>query len=287
MKKNRFKQLVMLLTFVTLGYMFSGGDCGTDSDDPPPATSVSAPTNVRVILDQASNSFATLTWSPSPDQNRSDFKGYRVVTYRVDSAGAIISTFRVDENIPKTSNSQAINSIVPLTRYRSYVMAETNNNLRSDSVGSIIYAAVVTDDGRIDEFQTTGAAQSGFGFETLFGVGTQYPYTAENAGSIDLHLRADAGNALTFYSPSSQAPGSRVTTLGLIGSGQEAYDRSELDEPIAPSLVVINDNVYLLKLQSGHYVKLWVKEIQNTAGYRSVVFEYKLQPIENLRVLKR
>jgi hypothetical protein len=53
----------MLLTILTLGYMFSGGDCGTDSDDPPPATSVSAPTNVRVILDQASNSFATLSWN--------------------------------------------------------------------------------------------------------------------------------------------------------------------------------------------------------------------------------
>jgi hypothetical protein len=284
MNKNRFRYIVTVITFLMLGYMFSGGDCGTDSDDPLPGT-VAAPTNVRVVLDQVSSSFATIFWDHSPDQNRSDFAVYRVITYEVDSVGNVLSTFRVDENVPRTSNSQVINSIVPLTRYRTYVTAHTNTNLRSDSTGSIIYAAVFVNDGVIDEYQATGAAQSGFGWETFFGIGNQYAYTAENSARIDLHLRSDA-SGLRFYSPSEQAPGSRMTRFELIGQGQAAFDQTQLNEPTAPSIVAVPDNVYLLKLQSNHYVKIWVKSIQSAAGYQIVNFDYKLQPIEGLRVLK-
>jgi hypothetical protein len=287
MNNNRIRYLITVITFITLGYMFSGGDCGTSSDDPPLPGTVSAPTNVRVVLDQVSSSFATVVWNPSPDQNRSDFRGYRVITYEVDSAGNILSTFRVDENVPRTSNSQIINSIIPLHRYRSYVSAHTTGGVASDSVGTIIYAAVFSrEDGVIDEYQVTGAARSGYGWETNFGIGNQYSYTTENAGNIDLHVRSD-GAGLRFYSPGEYAPGTRMTRFELVGEGQAAYDMTDLSEPTAPSMVVVPNNVYLLRLESGHYVKIWVRDIQSTAGYQSISFHYKIQPIEGLRVLKR
>jgi hypothetical protein len=289
MKNRRFRYLITVISFVTLGYMFSGGDCGTDTDDPPPVTSVAAPTNVRVVLDQASSSFATVRWDHSPNQGEGYFAGYRVITYEVDTAGTPISVFGQGEiNVPAASNSQAINSIVPMRRYQTFVTAVANNGVRSDSVGSIVYAAVFASEGKIDEYQLTGTAQSGFGWETFFGIGTQHPYTAGNAGSIDLHLRsATTGGQLNFYSPNLQAPGTRMTAFGLIGAGQDAFDQSQLDEPTSTSIAVVDNNVYLLKLESGHYVKIWVKSTTSAGGFRTVNFDYKLQPIQGLRVLKR
>jgi len=276
MEKKKLKYLFTVLTFITLGFMFSGGDCGTDSEEPP-ATTVAAPTNVKVSLNQASGSFATVSWTHSSDQSRGDFAGYYVVTYKVDSAGTIISKF-AEANVDKSSAFQPINSIIPLNRYRSYVTAKLSNNVKSDSVATIIYAPVLASEGKIDEYMTTGNAQSGFGWETLFGIGTQYAFTQGNADLIDLHVRDD-GTGLTFYSPNAYSPGTRTTLLGLVGQGQTAFDQTVLNEPVNNSLPVIADNVYLLKLESGHYVKLWVKTIQTISGYRQISFDYKLQPI--------
>lgn len=285
MNRNKLKYLVTVLTFVALGYMFSGGDCGTDNEDTPPATSVAAPTNVKVSLDQASGSFAIVSWTHSADQGRSDFSGYTVVTYRVDTAGNIISKFN-EVSVPKTSTMQVINSIIPLTRYRSYVTAKLSNNLKSDSVATKIYAPVFASEGIIDGYQVSGNAQSGFGWNTDFGIGTQYAFTAGNAADIDLHAR-DAGSGLRFYSPNAYSPGTKITMFELVGQGQTAFDQTELNEPTATSIAIVTDNVYLLKLQSGHYVKVWVKLIQTISGYQQISFDYKVQPISGLRVVKR
>jgi hypothetical protein len=285
MSKQRRKFLITAILFLSLGYVFSGGDCGTDNDDPPPATSVAAPTSVDVSVSQASGHFATVTWNHSSDNNRSDFTGYRVVTYEVDSAGTIISTFRTD-NVPRTSNSQVINSIVPLKRFKTYVTAELSNNVKSDSVATKIYAAVFENNGSIDEFMETGTAQSGFGWDVDFGVGTKYSFTAGSAINIDMHAR-NTGNGLRFYSPSDYLPGVRSTSYELVGQGQAAFDETDLVEPTSSSIAVIADNVYLLKLQSNHYVKVWVKEIASTGGFQTINFTYKVQPIEGLRVVKR
>jgi len=288
MNKYRLKYLATAIAFLMLGYTFSGGDCGTDDDSDPPATSVAAPANVRLVLDWGPSSpFAIVKWDHSADQNRSDFRGYKVTTYEVDSLGSIISSFRVDNNIPKTSTEQQISSLQSNRRYRSYISAETNNGLRSDSVSTVIYAGVFAFSGTIDEYQATGSAESGFGWDVQIGSGIQYAYTGGNAASIDLHVRNTGGTGLQFYSPAANPPGTKTTLFGLIGQGQTAFDQTALNEPTATSIPVIDENVYLLKLESGHYVKIWVTEITNTSGFQTIQFEYKLQPIAGLRVLKR
>jgi hypothetical protein len=157
MSKQRRKFLITAILFLSLGYMFSGGDCGTDNDDPPPATSVAAPTT-QLMYQFRRPAVTSQQLHGTIPQIITDLisRGYRVVTYEVDSAGAIISTFRTD-NVPRTSNSQVINSIVPLKRYKTYVTAELNNNVKSDSVATKIYAAVFENDGSIDEFMETGS----------------------------------------------------------------------------------------------------------------------------------
>jgi hypothetical protein len=55
-------------------------------------------------------------------------------------------------------------------------------------------------DGRIDEFQTTGAAQSGFGFETLIWCRESiFLIQLRMLGRIDLHMRADAGGTEILF----------------------------------------------------------------------------------------
>ena len=284
MNRNKLNFLVTLITFITLGYLFSGGDCGTETKDEPVPTTVAPPTNVKVTLDQASGSFAVISWTHSSDQTRGDFKGYRGVTYNVDSAGNILSQFNAVD-VPKTYSSQIINSIIPLKRYRSYVTAELTNAVKSDSIGSKIYAPVFANNGLIDEYMVTGNAKSGFGWDTDFGVGIQYPFTSGNADYIDLHARDD-GTGLRFYSPDQYNPGKKRTYFELVGQGKTAFDQTDLNEPSATSLAVIADNVYLLKLESGHYVKIWVKQLQTISGYRQISFDYKVQPVAGLRVLK-
>jgi hypothetical protein len=72
-----------------------------------------------------------------------------------------------------------------------------------------------------------------------------------------------------------------------LDKGQAAFDETDLVEPTSSSIAVIADNVYLLKLQSNHYVKVWVRELTNPGGFQRISFTYKVQPIEGLRVLKR
>lgn len=288
MKKN-YNWLKMLVVAVISSLMFFAGDCGTeDNNDPPPATSVAAPTNVKIRVDRSSGAFAVVSWDHSVDRGISDFRGYVVTTYSVDTAGNIISQFGTSLSVPSSSNSQIINSLIPLTLYRSYVHAETNNNIKSDSVASIVYSAVWANNDSLDQYQATGNAQSGYGWNTSFGIGTRYAYTAGNAATIDLHLRDEGG--LRFYSPDQKAPGTRVTKFDLVGTGQEAYDRTDLLEPTLASIVVVENNVYLLKTQDNNYIKVWVKKINPPAGNRTytyINFDYKVQPVAGLRVVKK
>lgn len=285
MNRNKFRYLVTVLTFLTLGYMFSGGDCGTDNEDTPPATSVAAPTNMKVSLDQASGSYARVSWSHSADQTRSDFAGYHVVTYEVDSTGNVLSTFEAVD-VPKTATFQMVNSLDREIRYRTYVTAKLNNNVKSDSVSTIIYAAVISNTGIIDEYQATGTAKSGYGWNAEIGIyGNQYEFVSANFDRIDMHVRDEGG--LKFFSPDTKG-GSRTTLFTLIGADQAAFDQAEmLEEPTQTSVALVANNVYLLKLESNHYVKVWVKQIQAvTGGFDQVSFTWKVQPVAGLRVLK-
>ncbi|HZW38267.1 MAG TPA: fibronectin type III domain-containing protein [Ignavibacteriaceae bacterium] len=285
--KRTYLWLKMFSIAVISSLMFFAGDCGTNNDNPPASTSVAAPTNIKIRVDRSSGAFAVVSWDHSADKGKSDFKGYVVNTYAVDSSGNVISQFRTDI-VPSSSNSQIINSIIPLTRYKSFVYAETNNSVKSDSVGSLIYAAVWANNDSLDQFQATGSAVSGYGWNTAFGIGTRYAYTTANANLIDIHLRDEGG--LRFYSPDQKTPGTRVTKFDLVGTGQEAYDRTDLLEPALTSIVVVENNVYLIKTQEGNYIKVWVKKINPPAGSRTysyVTFDYKVQPIAGLRIVKR
>ncbi|MGE5436662.1 MAG: hypothetical protein ACM3O3_05490, partial [Syntrophothermus sp.] len=130
--KRTYLWLKMFSIAVISSLMFFAGDCGTNNDNPPASTSVAAPTNIKIRVDRSSGAFAVVSWDHSSDKGKSDFKGYVVNTYAVDSSGNVISQFRTDI-VPSSSNSQIINSIIPLTRYKSFVYAETNNSVKSDS----------------------------------------------------------------------------------------------------------------------------------------------------------
>jgi hypothetical protein len=288
---NSYKSFLFIIALLASSFMFIGGDCGTESD-PPAASSVAAPTGVNLLVDAnaGGGSFAVISWTHSADQGDADFSHYRVVTYTVDSAGTVQSTFDVQDNVPKTSTTQIVNSISRGTRYRSYVWAVLSNGTRSDSVATRIYGGVYfNNDGSIDEFSSNGAAESGFGWDPNSGAGTQYAFTSSNFAFIDLHLRSDAGNNLLLYSPNVQG-GNKTTLLGLVGAGEAAFDKTDLEEPTLTSISVAANNVYLLKTQENNYIKVWVKAVNNVVSvppYDNVTFDYKVQPIEGLRVVKR
>ncbi|MGB9665206.1 MAG: hypothetical protein ACPL25_09875, partial [Ignavibacteria bacterium] len=181
-------------------------------------------------------------------------------------------------------------------RYKTYVYAVNQDNKRSIPFGTIIYAGVYYGEGMIDEFKLSGAARSGYGWTPSTGVGSQYSFGQSNYPYIDLHMRLDSmSNVLTFYSPNVKAafPGARVTKFAVLPkTAQDGFDMVEgLEEPTLSAVSVVKDNVYLLKTQDSVYVKVWVKNIKTTGSgtdaYRTAEFEYKIQPIVNLRVVKR
>lgn len=293
--KTLGKYSIYLFLFVTI-LAFTGSQCSSDTTEPTTPKVINPPTNVSVTVDAIAggSSFAIIKWDKSPQHDDTDFRGYIVVTYVVNQAGEPVSTFD-STFIPKVESRQrVVQNIERGVRYKSYVYAVNIEGKKSTPFGSVIFAGVYYGEGTIDEFKSTGPAQSGYGWNPSTGEGTQYSFGQTNYPYIDLHMRTE-NNVLSFYSPKVKAayPGARDTKFAIVsGTGQSAFDLVEgLEEPTLSSVSVVKDNVYLLKTQDSIYVKVWVRNIKTTGSgtdaYQTAEFEYKIQPIVNLRVVKR
>lgn len=260
-------------------------------ENPPGATAV---TNVTLKINSDSTgtqSAAIISWDASADENKTDFSGYSVVTYQLDANDNINSTFdRV--NLSKSTHSYIVDSIGTGVRFKSFIFSRLNDGTKSDSVGTIVYAGVFyRTDGIVDQYQPGDQTQivSGYGWNLQTGAGYNIPYLSENANFIDMQMRQNSSGILVFSSPALFAPGTRTTLFNLVGQGQDAFDLTSLDEPAAFSADVDSNNVYLLKLQEGNYIKVWVKAIRFIANavppFYNVIFDYKVQPIPELRAL--
>ncbi|MCX8056753.1 MAG: hypothetical protein N3F03_03970 [Ignavibacteria bacterium] len=294
-----FNKILLLILSLALTFPFIAADCAKSTEpEKPVSPAPNPPSNVYVVVDAVAGgaSFAIVSWDKSPQHDNADFKGYLVVTYRVNQLGDPLST--VDSVfIPKIeSRKRVVQNIQRGVRYKSYVYSVNNDGKRSIPFGTVIYAGVYFGEGVIDEFKLTGPARSGYGWNASTGTGSQYSFAQSNYPNIDLHMRLDsASNVLTFYSPNVKAafPGARVTRFAVVSkTGQSGFDLVEgLEEPTLAAVSVVKDNVYLLKTQDSIYVKVWVKNIKTTGSgadaYRTAEFEYKIQPITNLRVVKK
>jgi hypothetical protein len=285
----------LLRVFITavISLSFIGGDCSTN-DDPetvPDQLNVASPGSVSFSIDAVpgGNSYALISWTASPDENRNDFKGYRIRTVSVNSSGQVLSTFE-ERELPKTAKTYQVLSINRGTRYKTFLFAELNSGTKSDSLATDIYSGVFyNNDGIIDSY-TAGpsSSQSGYGWGSS-GAGTQYTFSETNAGSIDINLRL-LENELFLFSPDVFNSQFKSTIFSLVGSGSQAFNETELLEPSGSIIKVQQDNVYLIKTEENYYIKIWIKEILDnilTSGYYSLKFDYKVQSVEGLRVVKR
>lgn len=296
---KNFNKVLLVLFTLALYLSFTGSDCSKSTEpEQPQSQAPNPPANVYVVVDAIAGgeSFAIVSWDKSPQHDNSDFKGYLVVTYTVNQLGEPTST--IDSVfIPKIeSRRRTIQNIQRFVRYKTYVYAVNNDGKRSIPFGTVIYAGVFYGEGVIDEFKLTGTAKSGYGWNPATGEGSQYSFGQSNYPNIDLHMRVDsASNVLTFYSPNVKAAysGARITKFAVVPkTGQDGFDLVEgLEEPTLSAVSVVQNNVYLLKTQDSIYVKVWVKNIKTTGSgtdaYKSAEFEYKIQPITNLRVVKK
>lgn len=296
MTRNYIRNLFSFLLLITVSLAFIGGDCSSDPDEPSPQNppvqrdTVTAPTNLVLKLDAipGGSSFALLLWNSSSSDTSTNFKGYIVSTYLLnenDEIDTLLSTVSVGKN----THTYTITELLWGTRYKSYIAAELNNGTRSDSVSTAVFGGIYYNvDGVIDEYSLNVLAQSGYGWDVNNGNGNSYSYISLNSNNIDLHMRRD-GTQLKFYSPNVQSPGTRTTLIRSLGTGDDAFENTVLQEPNLTEVNVNNGEVYLLKTDDNHYIKIHVTGIQNKTGppaYSEVQFEYKVQPIENLRVLK-
>jgi hypothetical protein len=293
MIKRDIRYLVTVLIMFTVSFAFIGGDCSSDSEDPEPTPpgSVQPPTNLSIELDAVpgGGSYALIAWSSSTDENNANFRGYDVNTYIVDENG-IIDTIIGSYQGARSPRTYTLSSLERGVRYKTYVSAVLNDGTRSDSVATPVFGGVYyNNNGVIDEFSSNNGAESGYGWDPVTGAGNQYSYTSSNVSNIDLHLRSEDGQ-LKFFSPNIQSPGTKTTLIRLIGTGDDAFDQVNLEEPNLTSVNVNEDEVYLLKTDEGYYIKVWVKDINlvvSVPPYNEVSFEYKVQPIEGLRILKK
>jgi len=290
MIQKKFKLLLFSLIILLASYTFMGGDCSTDNNnsDIPSPTSVDAPGSLsfKVEAEAGGDSKVTFSWTASPDENVSDFKGYRIITVELDSDDNP-STFQ-EQALDKAIKTHAINPLQRGKRFKTFVLAELNNGTKSDSLETEIYAGIYYNiDGVIDSYVPNSSTMSGFGWNISTGVGNPYAYTQGNAPLIDLHME-ETREAPYFYSPKVFGENFKLTRMKLLGSGQSAFDETDLPEADETILLVENGNVYLLETQEGYYVKVWIKSIDPPVighNYYTVHFDYKLQPIQGLRVL--
>ena len=292
------KKFCIYLPVILIGVILSflALDCKSNSTEPVPVTELAPPTNIKIVVDATDiggGSFASINWDQSSDEGLSDFSGYVILTDSVDANGN--SMGRYDSGFVSKNDAQLYNvlSLVRGERYKSMVYSTTGSK-NSQSAESIIYSGVYLGEGLIDEFSTSSSTKSAYGWDQSTGLGIQYDYTSANSGVIDLEMRSAAGQ-LTFYSPdavpSSPISNPRTTKFSLVGTGEGDFNKplssySDLTEPSSLSIGVTKDNVYLLKTQDSIYVKLWIR-IVSGATYQTATFRYKLQPVQNLKVLKR
>jgi hypothetical protein len=300
---NKFKALSSVLAIFFLIFSLTGGDCGKQTTGPSAVKTVAAPQNVSVVLgatplDSAvtQNSYAIVSWGASTDENNPDFRGYRIITVELNSSNQVKLNLE-EKALDKSVKSYTVNDIQPMKRYKTMVVAELTDGTRSDSVQTPVYGGVYyNNNGSIDSYNSSGNSQSGYGWDISTGEGTQYSYIQANSKKIDLHMREESTGALFFKSPDflDELLGTsyKYTKLDLIGYGQEAFDETIISKPdslFRTEAPVSKDGVYLLKTQEGNYIKIWVKDIQQTGSpvYSNVKFYYKVQPITGLRILKR
>jgi hypothetical protein len=290
---NRKFQLFTLVVLFT-SYLFMGGDCSTDTEPEPEPTpdTVAPPGSISLIVDAipGGNSYALINWTASSSENRSDFKGYRVRTVSLNASGQIISVFE-EREVSKTPRSYQVLSINRGTRYKTFLWAELNDGKKSDSLETKVYSGVYyNNNGVIDSYTSDPSnSKSGYGWNVNTGAGSQYSYTETNSGLIDINLRL-LENELFFFSPDVFNNLYKTTAFSLVGSGLQAFDETDLLEPSGSIIKVQLDNVYLIKTHEGYYIKIWIKAINPPSGNRNyfiVNFDYKVQPVEGLRLVKR
>lgn len=289
MIKKKFKLLSYSLVVIIISYTLMGGDCSTnDGDINAPLNTVKPPASFTVKLDAepGGNSEAIFNWTASPDEDNSNFEGYRIITVRLNEDNEIVSVIQV-QALEKTSRSHSI-SIDRGTRYKTFLLSELNDGTGSDSLETSVYAGIYYNSGgQIDSYDENSSSESGFGWNVGTGSGTQYPYTESNASEIDLHIR-ELGDDPYFFSPNGLDENYKLTRIKNIGSGQSAFNETDLPEADETFLIVNLGDVYLVKTQEGYYAKIWIKSIDPPGlgqSYYTVHFDYKLQPIQGLRVL--
>lgn len=297
-KKSILNLYFYALVVLFLSYLFMGGDCGTDNEDPGPPKTVAPPVDLSLKIGAdpigtAGSSFAVVSWSASTDENNSDFRGYRVITVELNANNQFVSVYN-EQALSKSVHTYTLPAIGVNTKYRSYVTAELTDGTRSDSLETEIYAGVYFNtNGSIDSHTSSGNSQSGYGWDINTGSGTQYTFNQANSNKIDLHLREETTGILFFKSPDFlddfAGTNYRFTRMNLIGYGQETFDEYTADEPDRTEAPVSEDGVYLMMTEDGNYIKVWVKSIEQTGNpsYFNVIFDYKVQPIAALRVVKR
>ena len=290
MKQKKLNLYFTTLVVLVLSYLFMGGDCSTDNNKevPPLINSVAAPGSFTFKVDAIAggDSKVIFSWTASSDENDSDFKGYRIITVELDS-NEHESVYQ-EQALSKTIRTHVIDPLERSKRFKTFLLAELNNGTKSDSLETDIYAGVFYNtDGEIDSYVDNSSSMSGFGWNVLTGVGTQYPYTQSNANKIDLHIR-ELGSDPYFFSPSGLDQGFKLTRIKNIGSGQSAFDETDLPEADETFLALNLGDVYLVKTQEEYYVKVWIKNItppNAIQNYYTITFDYKLQPIQGLRIL--
>ncbi len=290
MKQKKLNLYFTSLIVLFLSYLFIGGDCSTNNNEEIPSPNTVVPPasmSFKVEAEAGGDSRVIFNWTASSDENDTNFKGYRIITVELDSNNRVTFVFQ-EQALSKATKTHTINPIERGKRFKSFLLAERNNGTKSDSLETDVYAGVFYNtDGIIDSYVANSSTMSGFGWNVLTGVGTQYPYTSSNANEIDLHIR-ELGDVPYFFSPGGLDPGFKLTRMKNIGSGVSAFDETDLPEADETFLSVNLGDVYLIKTQEEYYVKIWIKNIDPPNAIRDyyiVQFDYKLQPIKNLRIL--
>jgi hypothetical protein len=299
-KMYKYKIVIrLLLIFLPVFMLITIGGCSQTTE--PPTAVVASPKNIKLALgatpldsSSSSTSYATVSWDASADENNTDFRGYRIVTVELNSSNQVKLNLE-DKALDKSVKSYTIDDILPMKRYKSYIVAELSDGTRSDSIGTPVYSGIFyAKNGSIDSYTSSGNSQSSYGWNTTTGEGTQYTFNQPNSQKIDLHLREESTGILFFKSPDflDELNGTnyRYTKMNLLGYGQQFFDNAILSNPdslFRTEAPVSIDGVYLLKTEEGNYIKLWVKDIQQTGNpvYFNVKFYYKVQPISELKVL--
>lgn len=288
------RRLALLIFVLTVFIGFTG--CDEDSTSPDPVSDVAAPTNVKITLDAivGGGAYAIVTWNSSPDESSADFQGYIIVTDSVNINGNRLGRFDSAFVAKSAADLYNLTGLHQGRLFKSLVYAVNTDNALSEAASSVVYSGIYSGTGSIDEFSTSSETQSAFGWDPGTGLGTQYSYSSSNSNLIDIHVRETNGQ-LQFFSPGAVPENpinpARVTQFALLGQGGDQYNMavaqySDLQEPSNSSIAIADENVYLIKTQDSTYVKLWVTEISGT-NFSTVEFTYKLQPVQNLKILKR